>query len=621
MSDTTQDASQKGTDFVSKWTIMVYFAADNNLDEVAFKNLQLMKLAGSNSKVNIIAQLDTRGIGKMVRFRLRDTRTTLEEDVLEVHDETNTGLDSELTAFVKWGMEKFKAERYMLIIWGHGEGWQSAHDAHRAAGRTVNAVHSIDKDNGLSMSVSKKGEVKVFYKQKAGKTVSLPKVFLDAVARLQDGPATNEEGDPPKKKWLGFVKKGLLAIGNKEGFLKESIPFLVHGIYEALKDPAVDSDDNSDDVLTNKELQLALNNALAGLAGKKFDILAMDACLMGMAETAYQLREQVEYLVASEDTVPFNSWPYDRIFSRLVAEPEMTPEKLVEVIIREYLIHYRDYAKGVTLSACKPNGEASNQLIKAVTDLASTLTANINNPSVLKAVLTARALAQSFYLKEFIDLYDFCEQLKTITGNHKKIKDSIQDLMPTIHKYCQAVMDAIYLDKITEGKTDSPEVNTFVYSYGHCGYPVKNAKGISIYFPLDHYPTSRYLEELDFVKESKWGLFLKELLLEIGIQESPEQEPSSPSASASAIAGAQTNDPDTSDQQTDGFSGLSLFKVPQGTGERIPSLTFGNLLPGGEKKRNHPHFEHGEEIKRERQWLIRNNDVPYQDSIKKPEEK
>ncbi len=42
------------------WTVMVYFAADNDLEDAALANLQMMKKVGSSPQVHILAQLDTR---------------------------------------------------------------------------------------------------------------------------------------------------------------------------------------------------------------------------------------------------------------------------------------------------------------------------------------------------------------------------------------------------------------------------------------------------------------------------------------------------------------------------------------------------------------------------------
>lgn len=640
------DVIEKDPDYQSEWTIMVYFAADNDLDEAAFNNLRLMKQAGSNSKVNIIAQIDTRGIGNMVRFRLRDTRTTLEEDVLEVHDEINTGLGSELTRFVNWGVKNFKAERYMLVIWGHGEGWQSAHDAHRAAGRTVDRV--TDNDD-FSVSINKKGEVRVFLKNKVAKPMNWAKKLKGAFPQVKStiSHLLKEYAEEAQR-----ISEGDFS-DKVQNIVKQSLPYttgLMDRISIAIEDSNLDSEDGSKDVLTNEELKKALKAIRSDSKPFKLDILAMDACLMGMAETAYQVRGTVRYLLASEDTVPLNSWPYDRILSQLVNDPEMTTEGLIEVIIREYLIYYRDYAKGVTLSACKvdvdensSNESESERLRKAVSELTQTLIGNISQPSVLKSVLAARSLAQSFYLKEFIDLYDFCEQLSTLSG-YEKLQCPA---MHTVSEQCQAVMKTIYIDREDqEGEAKPVQASTLVYTHGHCGYPVKNAKGVSIYFPLDRYPNEEY-ENLDFVKLGEgtgWGAFLKALLEEIGIPQSEKKKPpiqelretetegseistQSRSATAGELADKADKDEeidfdetDAEDQRFAGALNFGLIKWPDGTPQRVPisSLGFMTMPKDRRRQRNHPYIELLEELdKVERQNQASKRNRQNQESVRK----
>src|SRR5262249_54816489 len=146
--------------------------------------------------------------------------------------------------------------------------------------------------------------------------------------------------------------------------------------------------------------------------------------------------------------------------------------------IREYLIHYRDNAKGVTLSACRLSRKARKGLKEAVSELAQALKDKLDDQNVLLAIMTARAIAQAFYLREFIDLYDLCKQLdRFCTDADVKAK-------------CGAVMKAIFSDE--EDKSFSN--GTFVWTYGHCGYPVKDARGVSIYFPIDRLPRDEYKE-------------------------------------------------------------------------------------------------------------------------------
>ena len=60
------------------WTVMVYFAADNELEQAAVANLEMMKQVGSiEGKLNLLAQLDTRTSGRTFRYRLGDERGSL----------------------------------------------------------------------------------------------------------------------------------------------------------------------------------------------------------------------------------------------------------------------------------------------------------------------------------------------------------------------------------------------------------------------------------------------------------------------------------------------------------------------------------------------------------------
>ena len=52
-------------------------------------------------------------------------------------------------------------------------------------------------------------------------------------------------------------------------------------------------------------------------AGIKIDILGFDACLMAMAEMAYEMAEFSDVLIASEETEPGDGWPYDKILSAM----------------------------------------------------------------------------------------------------------------------------------------------------------------------------------------------------------------------------------------------------------------------------------------------------------------
>ncbi len=85
-----------------------------------------------------------------------------------------------------------------------------------------------------------------------------------------------------------------------------------------------------------------LGGAVAGLS---LDLLAFDACLMGMAEVAHEVRGGADVMVASEATEPAQGYPYGRIISALVATPVMTGADLGVQIVNDYDAFYA--ARGV----------------------------------------------------------------------------------------------------------------------------------------------------------------------------------------------------------------------------------------------------------------------------------
>src|SRR5262249_28753031 len=84
---------------------------------------------------------------------------------------------------------------------------------------------------------------------------------------------------------------------------------------------------------------------------KKVDVIGMDICNMNMIEVGYELRGVADFLVASQDSVPDASWPYDRLLNELLANPAIQPRNLAALVPKVYKVAYNDYFnEPVTLS-------------------------------------------------------------------------------------------------------------------------------------------------------------------------------------------------------------------------------------------------------------------------------
>lgn len=115
----------------SSWTLMVYMAADNDLEPYAFADLNEMEAAVLPPGVNIVVVMDRVPGYDSSNGNWSDTRigvVTHDDDPVQIATtlqsvgEFNMGNPATLTNFVNWAIGERPAENYGLIFWGHGRG-------------------------------------------------------------------------------------------------------------------------------------------------------------------------------------------------------------------------------------------------------------------------------------------------------------------------------------------------------------------------------------------------------------------------------------------------------------------------------------------------------------------
>jgi len=132
-----------------------------------------------------------------------------------------------------------------------------------------------------------------------------------------------------------------------------------------MDEPSGDTGDSYSDALTLNEVRVALE-AVYNATGRKIDVLGFDACLMGMAEVVYAVRDYADYIVFSEEVEPGDGWPYDMILSNLTANPDMQSEELAKLIAQKYIEYYTEHPAydTETQSAVNVNKFVKNSLGK-----------------------------------------------------------------------------------------------------------------------------------------------------------------------------------------------------------------------------------------------------------------
>ncbi len=98
---------------------------------------------------------------------------------------------------------------------------------------------------------------------------------------------------------------------------------------------------------------LTPGEVVTALAGQPaLDLIAFDACFMGVAETAYTLRDTAAVVVGSQDAVPGDGFEYDQAFSALATNPAgVTAEALATGLVQAFAARYGTTGYADTLAA------------------------------------------------------------------------------------------------------------------------------------------------------------------------------------------------------------------------------------------------------------------------------
>ena len=91
------------------------------------------------------------------------------------------------------------------------------------------------------------------------------------------------------------------------------------------------------DQLYLNELDAALGEIRSQTGMDKFELIGMDACLMGQLEVLTALAPHARYAVISEETEPSLGWAYTSFLGDLQANPDMSGAELSSSIVESYI--------------------------------------------------------------------------------------------------------------------------------------------------------------------------------------------------------------------------------------------------------------------------------------------
>ncbi len=299
---------------------------------------------------------------------------------------------------------------------------------------------------------------------------------------------------------------------------------------------------SSSDKLTPAELREALNTLTSG-GQSKIHVLHLDACLMGMFEVAYQVREYAEYMVASENlgwsvfafdlytpnqrtrekTVGVEAMP-PLVYDRLLGQVSRTtgPRDLAIRVVENYFNHPKLLGHPRTISALDLS--KGTTVCQALDAWADALRKNLS--AVKGNIAERRQVVQKFDSRdygtlddedEFVDLYDLVDQVGRVVSV-QSVKNAGQILM-------DAILGMVVLEYHQSG--------IFSFQGETPGYwGLQGAHGMSLYFPprsgTNTY--SRYVNDQLFrmTLDNQWDEFLKDYFGAMNLGLDPATDPGLP---------------------------------------------------------------------------------------------
>ena len=246
------------------WTILIYMAGDNDLNDFGADDIEEMKKVGSSDRIHVLVQRDTSAASQPTcRYRVRKGTPT-EADVVQNLKETNTGDPKVLADFLQWGLTEYPAKRTMVVLWNHGSGWDDTD------------IYAEARKRGLNLA----GGTTTGHARGAPQRSSRP---ADYPRRL------GTDARAAKKRFRG--------------------PFFLTA-FKMVKRRAIAFDDDAQDFLDSVEMKKVFV-AAAKAAKRKFDVIGMDACLISMVETSLQVQQAGEVFCGSQEVEPGEGWPSD----------------------------------------------------------------------------------------------------------------------------------------------------------------------------------------------------------------------------------------------------------------------------------------------------------------------
>ena len=216
-----------------------------------------------------------------------------------------------------------------------------------------------------------------------------------------------------------------------------------------------------------------LRRVLAAAGG--VDVLASDACLMQMAEVAYEVKDGARFIVGSEETEPGAGYAYYKVLFPLSINPTMSAESLGRVIVAAYWDSNPIGFSVATHSIL--DGSRVAELGRRMDEFARAAMASGEKAKIKEA----RDAAQKYAVDDNKDLHHFASLVAAKTGDAE------------LRAKARALATHISGELVLLNMTSI--------------LPRSNSNGIAAYIPGSWY--DRDFNELRLARDTQWDEFLQ----------------------------------------------------------------------------------------------------------------
>lgn len=146
LSCSSPDGEEHGIAEPAKRTVLVYMAADNNLNRYAHRNIDDMQKAAISNEYNLLVYIDIPNSNPNL-LKIRKGKI----DTVKRYSFQNSASKQVLKSVIDDAFSLFPAESYGLILWSHGTGWlpEGAYERIKETN-----VRSFGKDRNKEMEIA-----------------------------------------------------------------------------------------------------------------------------------------------------------------------------------------------------------------------------------------------------------------------------------------------------------------------------------------------------------------------------------------------------------------------------------------------------------------------------------